>query len=99
MTNNMTAEMFALFVAGVVAPYLTQVLKKFFGDTEGITALWLSFGVSVGISVAALVLTGELGWVSMPANPTAAIGWFVKYAGVIYALSTLIYKNLIGRPE
>lgn len=98
MTGNVTAELLALFVAGLIAPYLTQLLKILFGNTEGTRALWLSFGVAILISAVALLLTGEMGWVTPPTEPTLAFAWFAKYVGVVYALSTLVYKNLISRP-
>ena len=97
--TNVTAEMLALFVAGLIAPYLTQFVKKLFGDHGGVPAVWLSFGVAMAISAVALILTGGLGWITPPTEPTAAFEWFAKYVGVIYALSTLVYKNLISRPE
>ena len=98
MTSNVTAEMLALFVAGLFAPYLTQGLKKLFGNVEALPAVWLSFGVSIVVAALALVATGELGWVTPPTDPTQTFVWLAKYVGVIYGLATLVYKNIIKRP-
>jgi len=89
----------ALMIAGFIAPYLAQMLKKLFGDLEALPALWLSFVVAVVISIVALVVTGELGWTTPPSDPIRAVTWFLQFVGSVFAIATLVYKTLIKRPE
>jgi len=97
--GNITAKALALLFAGLIAPYLTQWLKKVFGDVEALPALWIAFGVSVALSAICLLVTGELGWTAPPSEPIAAVTWFFEFAGTVFALATLVYKVLIKRPE
>ena len=94
--GGITGEGLALLIAGLIAPYLTQLLKKWFGGLEARPALWLAFGVSILVSVLALLATGALGWTAPPTEPVAAIGWFAKMAGSVFALATLVYHQFIG---
>ena len=90
-----TGEALALLIAGLVAPYLTQWLKRLFGGLEAKPALWLSFGVSVVIATLALIVTGQLGWTAPPGEPVEVISWFAQFAGAVFALATLVYKTFI----
>lgn len=97
--GNGAGEGLALMIAGFIAPYLTQVLKRLFGDLESMPALWLSFVVAVVISLVALVITGELGWTTPPSEPVAFVTWFLQFVGGVFGIATLVYKVLIKRPE
>ncbi len=91
-------EALALLMAGFVAPYLAQFLKRAFGGLEALPALWVSFGTSVVVALVALFITGELGWTSPPAEPVALLTWFSTIAGSVFALATMVYKLKIKPP-
>lgn len=97
--GEVTARALAMLVAGIVAPYLTQWLKKRFGGLEARPALWVAFAVAVGLSAVALIVTGEMGWVPPLGEPVQAVTWFLEHVGVVFTLATLIYKTLISKPE
>lgn len=97
--GNITAEALALLLAGFVAPILAQWLKRFFGDVEALPALWLSFATAVVIAVIALFITGVLGWSAPPLDPIGLFSWFGELALAVFGLATLVYKNLIKKPE
>jgi len=98
-SGNIGAEALALLLVGIVAPYLSQVLKAIFGDVNGLPALWLSFAVSTVLAIVALLVTGELGWSAPPLDPPSLFSWFVELALAVYGLATVIYKSLIKQPE
>lgn len=83
----MNAETLALFLAGLAAPYLANLVK---GQTSGAWAVWLALGVSVVCAAVALLLTGGL--TDALTDPTRLIERF----GAVFALSTLIYKSWPG---
>lgn len=89
----------ALAIAGLIAPWLTQLLKKLFGDVEGLAALWATFVVAILVSLVALIITGELGWTAPPSDPVAWGTWFLQFVGGVFTMATLIYKHFISRPE
>jgi len=93
--GGITGEALALLIAGLVAPYLTQWLKKLFGSLEARPALWLAFGVSAVVAVIALLVTGELGWTLPPGEPIQAVVWFLEHTGIVFALATLVYHQFI----
>ena len=97
--GSVTGIALALVIAGAIAPYLTQVLKKLFGDLEALPALWMSFAVAVLVSFIALTVTGELGWTAPPSEPIAAATWFLQFVGSVFGMATLVYKLLIKRPK
>ena len=85
----MGAQAFAVFVAGLVAPFVIQVIKNYFGQNDK-GALWLAFGVSVVIAVVALLVTGELPSVADPTQLGAAIG-------VVFSIATVVYKQFMAK--
>ena len=97
--GNVTAEALALLLAGFVAPYLAQVLKRLFGDVEAMPALWLSFVVSVLLAAVAMLITGALGWSMPPLDPIGLVSWVFELGLMVFGLATLVYKNLISKPE
>ena len=95
----MTAEQLALFVAGLIAPFLTQLLKKWFGDLEAKPALWVSFGASAALAAVALFLTGGFKIACDLGNPLTCITGIVEAIGVVFGLATVIYKFFMSKPE
>lgn len=91
----MTAQTLALFIAGVIAPILTQWLKR--GKIEGRAALYLTFGVSTLLAVVCMLVTGELPSLGSVGDPILLITSILEAAGVVFALATLLYKTF--RPE
>ena len=82
----MDAQTLALFIAGILAPYITELLKR--GQVEGKKALWLAFVVSVVLAIGALLVTGGLS----VSDPTQ----FAGAAGAVFSLATIIYKQFIS---
>ena len=97
--GSVTAEAFALILAGFVAPYLAQMLKRMFGDVEAMPALWLSFAVSVVLAITAMLVTGVLGWSTPPLEPVDLVSWVFELGLAVFGLATMVYKNLISKPE
>lgn len=97
--GSITARALAMMIAGIVTPYLTQWLKKLFGGLEAKSALWVAFGVSVGVSVAALLFTGGMGWTPPLDEPVQTVTWFVEHVGVVFALATLVYHQFLSGGE
>jgi peptidoglycan biosynthesis protein MviN/MurJ (putative lipid II flippase) len=95
----MTAEVFALFLAGLIAPFLTQQLKKWFGGLEDARALWTAFGVSFALAVLAQLLTGELAVACVAGDPVGCMSSILQAAMVAFGLATLIYKAFLGKQE
>lgn len=79
----MTAENLGLFIAGVLAPFLTQWIKSI--GIQDRAAQWLAVGVSVVLAVVAEVLTGGI------PSPDQ----FVKNASAVAVLAGLIYRQFI----
>ncbi len=97
--GSVTAEALALILAGFVAPYLAQLLKRLFGDVEAMAALWLSFAVSVVLAGVAMLITGRLGWSAPPTDPVGLLTWIFELGLAVFGLATMIYKTWISKPE
>jgi len=93
----MTAEAFAIFVAGLIAPFLTQQLKKLFGGLEDERALWTAFAVSFALAVLAQLLTGELAVTCIAGDPAACTASVLKAAMTAFGLATIVYKMLLSK--
>lgn len=92
----MSNEVLALWVAGGVAPYLTQLLR---GRLTGLPAMWFSFGVAVAISVVASLLTGGLDLSLSLTEPVTFLTQLGQRAVPVWALSQLVYKHLLADRE
>ena len=95
----MTAEQLALFVASLVAPFLIQYLKKWFGNLEAVNALWVAFGTSVVLGGLALFLTGGLGLACDLSDPLHCVAGAIEAVGVVFGLATVIYKFFLAQPK
>jgi len=84
-------QQWATLIAGILAPIIIQFIKNWLG-WSGKPALWLAFGSSIGIAIAAYVLTGKLAGIPW-GEPVAAITAILQMAAGIFALATLIYKQ------
>jgi hypothetical protein len=90
-----TAEQIALLLAGIVAPFLINVIKNWLG-WSGKPALWLSLACSVVIAVVAMLIAGQFqpsDW----SNPLLAADAILKACAIIFALATLIYKQFMAK--
>lgn len=94
----MTAEQLALFVGGLIAPFLIQYLKKWFGDVEAKAALWVALGVSAALAAACQLLTGGFA-VDCTTGPVGCIAGILEAIGVVFGLATVIYKFFLSQPE
>jgi len=94
----MTAEQLAVWVAGLIASPLTQWVKKTFGDIEGWRALWTFFGVSIVLSLLALLLTTEISITAMLTDPIVTMQNFLAALVQVIGLATVIYKIWIDQP-
>ena len=69
---------------GVASTFITNQIKYASG-ASGVSALYLTVGVSVGLGAVATLLTGEF--------KTTAEG-IIPSAGLIFSLATIIYKTI-----
>lgn len=91
----MSAEALALFIAGIVSPFLAQLVKEVLG-LEGKVAAWAAFIVSMVIAILAMVLSGGFSGISLD-DPATAAGALVTKIGVVFTIATLVYKSLEGK--
>jgi len=94
----MTAEQFAIWIAGLLSSPLTQWVKKLFGDIKGWKALWTFFGVSVVLSFLALFLTKEISTRAILSDPISTIESFLAALVQVIGLATVIYKIFLDQP-
>jgi uncharacterized Tic20 family protein len=85
-----------LVIAGLVAPFVIQIIKTVFGDLEGKEALWATFGVSVVFAVAAGLLSGYL--IAPAGDQVAVTSSVLTQFGTVLGLATAIYKLFISQP-
>lgn len=75
----------ALAIAGVIAPILAELLKRWTG-ASGFTAVILAAAVSAVIAIAATFLAGE----------AHSLSDVVRNVGAVFALATLVYRAVIA---
>jgi hypothetical protein len=80
----------ALTVAGFIAPWLIEIIKKFFGTPEGKKALALSMAVSFLISLGVVFFQGKFSWT----DPAAIFQSFVLVLGVSSTVYQFIQKKV-----
>jgi len=90
MTVEQLIALIIQLIGGVLGMPFTQWLKSKLG-LDGTSALALSFAVSVVLAVAALFVTGALGfqdfsWETLPGT-----------VSIVWATATLVYNGLRGR--
>ncbi len=93
----MTAEAFALFLAGLIAPFLIQQIKKLFGGWEDTRALWLAFAVSFVLAAGAQLLTGEFALACVAGDPAGCVSSVLEAAMAAFGLATVIYKVFMSK--
>ena len=67
---NIMNEILA-FIVGLIAPYLTSLLTRF--GLQGVTALWVSYLVSVVLAIIVTLITGTLNLSDVTATVTIII--------------------------
>jgi hypothetical protein len=80
----------ALTIAGFVAPWLIEIIKKFFGTPDGKKALALSMVVSFLISLGVVFFQGKFSWT----DPAAIFQSFVLVLGVSSTVYQFIQKKV-----
>jgi hypothetical protein len=83
-----------ILVGAVGVPLVNWLKGKL--NLAGIKALWLAFGVSVVLAVAALLFTGS--FVIPSGDPLAIAGKIIEWIGVVFATATMIYKGIELKP-
>jgi len=94
-----TAEVIALAIAGFVAPFIIDVLKRWWGLQDE-KALWFAFACSVIIACLATTLAGVFkpgsGWGLVDwSDPLKAIAQIAAMAGPVFTLATLVYWRIL----
>lgn len=84
------ASVLALTVAGFVAPWLIEIIKKFFGTPEGKKALALSMVVSFLISLGVVFFQGKFTW----SNPVEIFESFILVLGISSTVYQFIKKQV-----
>lgn len=87
---TVTAQVVAIFLAGLFAPLIIQIFKG--GKIKGSPALWLTFIVSFVLAGIAEWLTGGLKAAINIGDPIAAMDAVKEAFLVIFALSQVVYK-------
>jgi len=94
----MTAEQLAVFVAGLIASPLTQLIKKILG-LAGWKALYAFFLVAFLLAAGAMFLTGELSVPKFVEDPVAMLTNLGEALASVFGLATVVYKVFIAHPE
>jgi hypothetical protein len=81
-----SAQGVALFLAGLIAPVLTQVFK---GSLSGRLALAVSIVVSAVIAVAASYIAGDI----------HNVAELIKNGVVVFGLAQLVYQTITLKPK
>jgi len=74
-------------IVGSIAVPLINAIKKFLNSSDPRINLGVSFGVSLLLSIFALVITGAFS--GAPVTPSMIVSW----VGLIFTVATLIYKG------
>ncbi len=95
----MTAEVIALAIAGFVATFIIDVLKRRWGLQDE-KALWFAFACSVVIALVATTIAGAItpgsGWGLVDwSDPLKAIAQIAAMAGPVFTLATLVYWRIL----
>jgi len=80
------AETIALLAAGLIAPFLTDLIKRLIG-VKKVLALCLAVLVSVVLALLSLLIAGVL-----EGTGIAALG-----SGAVFSLATIIYKLFLAK--
>ena len=86
-----SAEAIALLVAGLIAPFIAQLIKAL-GGYEDLRAMWAVIAVSAVLAAIALLATGEVPYEGPPLAPLEFFAWFAARAGTVLGLATIVYK-------
>jgi len=91
----MEPEKLALVLAGILAPFVSQIIKWLVGQVGGElkdrVALWATFGLSVVLAAIVLTATGALNLSG--GDPTTIVSALLEAAGLVFGVATLIYKS------
>jgi len=94
----MTAEQLAVFVAGLIASPLTQLVKRIL-SLSGWKALYTFFIVAFLLAAFAMVLTGELSVPEFVEDPIAMSVNLGEALSSVFGLATVVYKVFIAHPK
>lgn len=85
-----------LVIAGLIAPFVTQLIKSIFGNLEGKEALWATFAVAFVFALLAYLVSGGL---AVPGGePVEVVSSILTQFGTVLGLATAIYKLFIAPP-
>lgn len=76
-------------VAGILGPWLIQLLKGWF-DIDGKGALWLSALTSVGLGMVSMAIVGNLVF------EAASVEAILEQAAEVFAVATIVYKQFLA---
>jgi len=93
----MTAEQLGLFIAGLVAEFLTWFINKRLGWKDW-KAFWAFYIVALVIAVIALFLTTELSLTLIREDPVASMASILTASCTAAGLGNLIYKVFVNPP-
>ena len=83
-------ESVLLVLAGILAPFVTQVVKKLFNNPEDMNAIWVLYGVSFILAALAWLASGKMGtFTGDPINDVAVAGNAIAGAA---GWATLVYN-------
>jgi hypothetical protein len=83
-TPTIPLDQFVSGLAGVVVPFVAQLVRNHVLKLDGRMALLLSVGISLTVTA--------IGYVQLDATPT--LGEFLANAGLCFATSQLVYNSL-----
>jgi drug/metabolite transporter (DMT)-like permease len=83
-----------LVLAGIAAPFVTQLVKKLFNNPEEMGAVWTLYGVSFILAALAWLASGKMGtFTGDPINDVAVAGNAIAGAA---GWATLVYNLFKG---
>lgn len=83
MIDLTTGTMLALTIAGLVTPWIVEIIKRAFKNPEGKAALSLSIGVSFLIAIGVLLSSGDFAF-NNPLEMITATGLVLGIASSVY---------------
>lgn len=93
----MTAEVLAIFIAGLVASPFIQFIKEK-ANVSGTVALWLTWILCGAIALVAQIATGELSLAMAIADPAVFFTELGLAFSAVLGLATIVYKAKFDQP-
>lgn len=88
-------QLYALFLVGILSPFITKLFKTLFGENvNGTAAVWLAFVISFILSL--FVVFSVEGVTGLPSlkDPVGVVSWVIAKVGLVFGVSQFVYQHL-----